>query len=200
MHKFNNFDSHILLKVLLIDNYDSFTFNLSHYIESDEQNKVDVIRNDEINISDLRKYDKIVISPGPGLPADAGRLMKVLDHIPLDMPVLAVCLGMQAYAEWTHLKIYNLSETKHGLTIQVKVDQSNILFKGLPENIKVGLYHSWAVEEATSDEWDFTAKSEEGVLMAMSHRKRPIHCVQFHPESVLTPRGREIIDNFISRT
>ena len=200
MHKFNNFDLHILLKVLIIDNYDSFTFNLAHYIEGIIENEVVVVRNDKIILEELRNFDKIVISPGPGLPKDSGMLMKALGSIPESTPVLGICLGMQAYAELEGMELFNLERTCHGISISSSLDTSSLLFEGLPEKTEVGLYHSWAVKNKLNENWRSTAISSQGVLMGMSHVTKPIHCVQFHPESVLTPEGRNIVRNFIEKS
>jgi anthranilate synthase component 2 len=200
LHKFNNFDLHFALKILIIDNYDSFTYNLAHYIEGVVDQDVDVVRNDVLSIETLHQYDKIVISPGPGLPRDAGLLLKAIQVIPESTPVLAVCLGMQAYAENDGISLYNLKQTRHGVDIQCKLDTTCIIFHDLPSEINVGLYHSWAVDKALNSNWKATSTSAEGVLMSMSHARKPIHCVQFHPESVLTPKGKQMIDNFISKT
>lgn len=197
MHKFNNFDLHIPLKILIIDNYDSFTYNLAHYIEGIINDSVDVVRNDRLRIEELTKYDKIVISPGPGLPQDAGVLMQAINNIPISTPVLGVCLGMQALAQFDGIKLFNLNDIRHGVSVKCTVENSNVLFNGLPDSIEVGLYHSWAVKKELNKDWNVTATSGEGILMAMSHKIKPIHCVQFHPESVLTPAGRKIIKNFI---
>jgi anthranilate synthase component 2 len=197
LHKFNNFDSISLVKILIIDNYDSFTYNLAHYVEAIIGARVDVFRNDVLDFNQLSSYDKIIISPGPGLPSEAGDLMPALKFIPENTPVLAVCLGMQAYAEKSGLALYNLAQTRHGIQVICELDVSSMLYQGLPSQIEVGLYHSWAVESNNLEEWNVTGKSEDGVIMSMDHRIKPIYCVQFHPESVLTPQGKKIIANFL---
>jgi anthranilate synthase component 2 len=200
LHKFNNFDLHIALKILIIDNYDSFTFNLAHYIEGVTGEDVEVIRNDLVKLNELSKYDKIVISPGPGLPKQSGLLMEALVNIPDNTPVLAICLGMQAYAELGGIPLFNLENTCHGISVDCKLDTGFVLFKGLPDSTEVGLYHSWAVRNDLTEQWKATAISSSGILMGMSHVRKPIHCVQFHPESVLTPEGKNMVMNFINRT
>lgn len=188
------------MKILIIDNYDSFTFNLAHYIEGIIEDEVEVVRNDAINLNELSRFDKVVISPGPGLPGESGMLMRAIGRIPESTPVLAICLGMQAYAEQDGIELYNLENTCHGISVSSSLDTSCVIFEGLPETTEVGLYHSWAVKNELNDKWRITATSSEGVLMGMSHVSKPIHCVQFHPESVLTPEGKKIVRNFIKKT
>jgi anthranilate synthase component 2 len=186
------------VKILIIDNYDSFTYNLAHYVEAIIGVQVDVVRNDVLDFDQISCYDKIIISPGPGLPSQAGGLMSALDIIPKDTPVLAVCLGMQAYAENSGLALYNLAQTRHGIQVKCDIDVSSVIYRGLSTQIEIGLYHSWAVVPANFEEWKVTGRSEEGVIMSMDHCVKPIYCVQFHPESVLTPQGKIIIANFLN--
>lgn len=185
------------MKILIIDNYDSFTYNLVHYIEGVIDDSVTVVRNDQIDLSQLSHVDRIVISPGPGLPHESGSLLKAIEAIPHSTPVLAVCLGMQAYAVSSGAELFNQEKIHHGVQVKCKLDVSSTLFKGIDEEVVVGLYHSWAVVDNLSHEWRITARSEEGVIMAMEHRSKPLFCVQFHPESVLTPQGKVMIENFI---
>lgn len=184
------------MKILIIDNYDSFTFNLVHYVESLNV-QVDVFRNDEFNFSLLSSYDKIILSPGPGLPKNAGDLLKLIRVVDGKCPTLGVCLGMQALAELYGGKLYNMKEVKHGVSLQCKRVKQHFLFEGLPNLFDVGLYHSWAVETPLPKEFEPLLFNNENVLMAMSHVSLPLFGVQFHPESVLTPHGRQIIKNFI---
>lgn len=185
------------MKILIIDNYDSFTYNLAHYIEGIIDDQVTVMRNDHIDFEILPQFERIVISPGPGLPEQSGDLMRALELIPDSTTVLAVCLGMQAYALTTGGAIYNLDCIHHGVQVRCDFDNTAKLFQGVEEKGIVGLYHSWAVESPLPKEWRVTARSEEGVIMAMEHLIKPVHCVQFHPESVLTPDGRRMVANFI---
>lgn len=196
MYKFNNFDLKSSLKILIIDNYDSFTFNLFHYVEGLNVD-VDVFRNDEFDLSLLPSYDKIILSPGPGLPKDAGGLYEVIRSVNENQAVLGVCLGMQALAEVYGGKLYNMKGVKHGVSLKCKKVKSHFLFEGLPESFEVGLYHSWAVQTPLPKEFEPLLYSKEDVLMAMAHKSLPFYGVQFHPESVLTPEGRRIIKNFI---
>ena len=196
LHKFNNFELKSSLKILIIDNYDSFTFNLFHYVEGLDV-AVDVFRNDEFDVSLLSNYDKVILSPGPGLPKNAGKLLDVIRAVDKSQAVLGVCLGMQAMAEVFGGKLYNMENVKHGVSLNCSRAGHHFLFEGLPDTFEVGLYHSWAVETPLPKEFSPILFSEEDVLMAMAHKELPLFGVQFHPESILTPNGREIIKNFI---
>lgn len=180
-------------QILLLDNFDSFTYNLEHYLIG-LGNQVDVIRNN-VEISNLSEYDKIVLSPGPGLPEDAGGMMDILSRVEGKIPVLGVCLGMQAIALHLGGAIYNQDKVKHGVQENVICEKS-VLFNGIPNLIQVGLYHSWAVKAHSN--YTISAKSESGVLMAIENVERKLYGVQFHPESVMTPNGKEILENFLS--
>ena len=184
------------MKILVVDNFDSFTFNLVHYLEAFDC-EVDVFRNNELDGVDASAYDKIVLSPGPGLPRESGQLMRFIAEQFDHKPVLGVCLGMQALAEFSGEELYNLSRVRHGIAEQMNIDQSGKLFTGLPQQFEVGLYHSWAVKLADKSAWLPLAYSESGVLMAMQHRDLPLYGVQFHPESILTGHGKQIIRNFL---
>lgn len=178
--------------ILLIDNYDSFVFNLYHSLLSLGVN-VDVIRNNN-NIQNLLKYDAIVISPGPGLPKDAGSLMNILQDIKGKVPVLGICLGMQAICELLGGKLYNQSKVKHGVNEIIEIFSSE-LFVGIKSKINVGLYHSWAVD--SSGLYKITAKSKNKIIMAIENTDYKLYGVQFHPESIMTKDGLQIIKNFI---
>lgn len=184
------------MKILIIDNYDSFTFNLFHYVEGLNV-EVDVFRNDEFDLSLLPSYDKIILSPGPGLPKDAGDLIKIISSIDKKQAVLGVCLGMQALAEVFGGSLYNMKAVKHGVSLNCKRVKSHFLFEGLPESFEVGLYHSWAVQMPLPNEFEPLLFTDEEVLMSMSHKFLPLYGVQFHPESILTTHGRQIIKNFV---
>ena len=181
-------------QVLLIDNYDSFTFNLKHYLDSLNV-EVHVFRNDEFNF-EPKHYDAVVLSPGPGLPVDAGRLKEITEHFLGEVPVFGVCLGMQAIAEIIGGTLYNQNKVKHGIQEEIMLKDS-VLFKSLPRKIKVGLYHSWSVEIENKIDINITSVSKTGVIMSLENVDRKIYAVQFHPESVLTPCGMEIVKNFI---
>lgn len=183
------------MKILLLDNYDSFTFNLSHYLEPMCEEVV-VKRNDEIHLHEINDYDKIVLSPGPGLPKDAGIMMDLLEMYMGKKPILGVCLGMQAIAECLGGKLYNQKVVRHGVTTSIRTFPDNKLFQNLPSRISVGLYHSWAVTDLPK-ELKMTAISEENVLMAIEHETLAVYGVQFHPESILTEYGKEMLMNFL---
>jgi anthranilate synthase component 2 len=186
------------MKVLILDNYDSFTYNLFHYFKGYTP-EVTVKRNDEITGEALEEYSHIVISPGPGLPQNAGILMDVLDRYSTSKPILGICLGLQAIVEHFGGELYNQKIVKHGLQEEIDVlNNASGLFKGFDNSIHVGLYHSWAAKkENLPQELEITAKGKTGVIMAIEHKTLPISAVQFHPESILTPSGKQIIKNWI---
>ena len=185
------------MKILLIDNYDSFTWNLVHYLEG-EQTDVDVVRNDEVDFVVAEGYDKIILSPGPGLPKDAGKMPLIIHHFAGKKPILGVCLGFQGIVEYYHGSLYNQEEVKHGISEKCRVDAASKLFRDLPEEFEVGLYHSWAADRETFPrELIITAESENDVIMAFEHKRLPIAGVQFHPESILTQGGQQIVNNFL---
>ncbi|MBL1280233.1 MAG: aminodeoxychorismate/anthranilate synthase component II [Fluviicola sp.] len=180
-------------QILLIDNYDSFTHNLKHYLEALNAH-VEVVRNDEF-IGDYFSYDAIVLSPGPGLPENAGTMMQLLKEVEGRIPIFGICLGMQAIALHCGGKLYNQPIVKHG--VQEKIDlHASELFKNLPKKIDVGLYHSWAVKEDAGN-FKITAHSESLSVMAIESVAKKMYGVQFHPESVLSPDGMEIVKNFL---
>ena len=180
------------MRILLIDNYDSFTYNLKHAIEKLHVD-VDIVLNTEY-IEDLKSYSGVILSPGPGLPKDAGFLNKYIEATSGVIPILGVCLGMQAIAEHLGGKLYNQELVKHGVQETVTVSKSVLFTEN--ERLKVGLYHSWAVEE--SDLFNCTAYSSSGVLMALEKPECKFFGVQFHPESIMTDKGLEILSNFIN--
>jgi len=186
-------------KILVFDNYDSFTYNLVQMIERITDQKVDVYRNDEISLEEIEKYDKIILSPGPGIPEEAGILLDVIKKYAPTKSILGVCLGQQAIAEAFGGNLINLSEIFHGVATSSKTTRENIkLFRNLPEEIEVGRYHSWAVNnENFPEELEITAVDNDGMIMALQHKTYDVHGVQFHPESILTPEGEMIIRNFL---
>lgn len=185
------------MRILLLDNYDSFTWNLHHLL--DPHAEVDVVLNDRITVDQAATYDRIVISPGPGLPREAGITMDLLDRLRTTRPILGVCLGMQAIMEVYGGALYNLGTVNHGVAVRcIPTAPHDPLFQGMPAEFEVGLYHSWAADEATLPiDLQVKARSEEGVVMALRADAHPVCGVQFHPESVLTPLGRAIIDNWV---
>lgn len=195
LHKIN------IMNILLIDNYDSFTYNLSQYLEEEggEDVEVTVWRNDQFDIDDVERFDKIVLSPGPGVPDEAGLLKAVIRRYAPTKPILGVCLGEQAIGEVFGAEIYNLNTVFHGIQSSVRIVASDYIFDNLSDSIKVGRYHSWVVgKEDFPAELEVTAVSDEGQIMALKHRVYDVHGIQFHPESILTPEGRTIIRNFIN--
>ena len=188
------------MNILLIDNYDSFTYNLSQYLEEEGGDDVEVTvwRNDQFDIDDVERFDKIVLSPGPGVPDEAGLLKAVIRRYAPTKPILGVCLGEQAIGEVFGAEIYNLNTVFHGIQSSVRIVASDYIFDNLSDSIKVGRYHSWVVgKEDFPAELVVTAVSDEGQVMALRHRRYDVHGIQFHPESILTPEGRTIIRNFI---
>ncbi len=186
-------------KILVFDNYDSFTYNLVQMIERITDQKVDVYRNDEISLEEIEKYDKIILSPGPGIPEEAGILLDLIKKYAPTKSILGVCLGQQAIAEAFGGNLINLSEIYHGVATSSKTTRENVkLFRNLPEEIEVGRYHSWAVNnENFPEELEITAVDNDGMIMALQHKTYDVHGVQFHPESILTPEGEMIIKNFL---
>lgn len=186
------------MKIVIIDNYDSFTYNLSHLVKKLGA-EVTVLRNDSFPIEGLETYDKILLSPGPGIPKEAGLLLEVIRTYAGKKPILGVCLGEQAIGEVFGGKLTNLSEVYHGIQSPIRITASNYLFEGLPEEILVGRYHSWVIDrENFPDALEITAVSQEGYIMALRHKDFDVQGIQFHPESVLTPDGKKIISNWLN--
>lgn len=188
------------MKILLIDNYDSFTYNLVHLIEQFDGVEVAVHRNDEFTPENALQYDKILLSPGPGLPGEAGILKQVIRETAGKRSILGVCLGMQAIGEVFGATLFNLHKVRHGIATTTSIsDPSEILFKGLPSRLKTGSYHSWMVsKENLPASIRITSEDEAGHIMSLRHEKFDVCGVQFHPESVLTEFGKEIMWNWIS--
>lgn len=186
------------MKTVIIDNYDSFTYNLSHLVK-ELGAEVCVVRNDRFNLDDIDAFDKIILSPGPGIPSEAGLLLDVIRRYAGRKPILGVCLGHQAIGEAFGGTLENLSEVFHGVATPCHIIAEDPLFKGIAPEFEVGRYHSWVVsKENFPDCLEITAVSNEGQVMALRHRTMEIHGIQFHPESVLTPEGRIIIQNFLA--
>ena len=186
------------IKILLFDNYDSFTYNLVHAIKSLGYENVDVYRNDKIELSQIDHYDKIILSPGPGLPSEAGIMMELIKEYANHKSILGVCLGHQAIAEAFGAKLENISTVFHGVQTAIKIVKEDYLFAELPKEILAGRYHSWIVSKSDfPSELEVTAVDEAGDIMALKHKTLDLHGVQFHPESILTPDGVQIIQNFL---
>ncbi|KJF44870.1 anthranilate synthase component II [Draconibacterium sediminis] len=188
------------MKILVIDNYDSFTYNLVHAIKKISGQPVDVFRNDQIALEEIDKYDKIVLSPGPGIPEEAGLLLDIIKAYAPKKSMLGVCLGHQAIGEAFGGKLHNMNRVLHGIATPVK--QTGIkspLFEGLPESFDVGRYHSWIVQDEQLPEcFEVTSYDEDGLVMSMQHKEYDVQSVQFHPESVLTPMGEKMIENWLN--
>ena len=185
------------MKIVIIDNYDSFTYNLSHLVKELGAD-VTVLRNDQFHLPQLEVFDKIILSPGPGIPSEAGLLCDVIRTYAGRKPILGVCLGHQAIGEVFGAKLENLSDVFHGIATPCHITAPCSLFAGLPADITVGRYHSWVVaNEAFPDSLEITAVSDEGYIMALRHKTFDVQGIQFHPESVLTPDGRQMIRNWL---
>ena len=188
-------------RIVIIDNYDSFTYNLSHLLKEAGAD-VTVIRNDQFQLEELQQFDKIVLSPGPGIPSEAGLLLSVIKTHAPTKPILGVCLGHQAIGEVFGARLLNLDGVVHGVATPCRIVASDPIFDGLQNNITVGRYHSWVVSsEDFPSCLEVTAVSDDGpqkeYIMALRHRQYEVHGIQFHPESVLTPEGKTIIKNFL---
>ena len=186
-------------RVVIIDNYDSFTYNLAHLVKQLGA-KVEVFRNDQFTLNQLERFTKIILSPGPGIPEEAGLLMDVIRTYAGRKPMLGVCLGHQAIAEVFGGKLVNLKEVYHGIATDGTPFGNDPIFSGLPKRIVMGRYHSWVVDRAGfPDCLEVTAMSDDGQIMALRHRNYNIHGIQFHPESVLTPEGATIVRNWLQQ-
>ncbi len=186
------------MNILLLDNYDSFTYNVAHLIR-ELGFAVEVIRNDKITLDDVQNYDKIVLSPGPGIPEEAGIMPELIKRYAAEKPIFGVCLGHQAIGEAFGGRLQNLSCVFHGLATKARVTVPDVLFEGLPQELTVGRYHSWVVAEQDFPiDLEITAMDEEGQIMALRHRAYNVRGVQFHPESVLTEQGAVIMKNWLN--
>ena len=204
------------MKILVFDNYDSFTYNLVHLVEKILHQKVDVYRNDQIHLEKVKEYDKIILSPGPGIPGEAGLLLPLIKEYASSKSILGVCLGHQAIGEAFGGKLVNLSEVYHGVATAIRIvsressvvngksnsrltiHDSRNLFAGLPDLFDAGRYHSWIVsDENFPKELEVTARDDNNFIMALQHKTYDVQGVQFHPESVLTPLGETILRNWL---
>lgn len=184
-------------KVLVIDNYDSFTYNLVHYLE-DLDCDVTVKRNDQLSLEEVEAYEKIILSPGPGIPDEAGLLKPIIAQYAPTKSILGVCLGQQAIGEVFGGSLSNLSEVYHGVATKIEVSvEDESLFDGLPKSFDVGRYHSWIVASPLPESLEATSFDENGQVMSLRHKEYDVRGVQYHPESVLTPHGKQILENWI---
>lgn len=187
-------------KILVFDNYDSFTYNLVQIIEQIIDEKVDVYRNDQIALKDIEKYDKIILSPGPGIPEEAGILLEVIKKYAPTKSIFGVCLGQQAIAEAFGGSLINLSEIYHGVATEATQTSEHHIFNNLPKTLEVGRYHSWAVNpDDFPEELEITSIDKNGMIMSLKHKTYDVHAVQYHPESILTPDGKKILENFLKK-
>ncbi len=187
-----------MIKIIIIDNYDSFTYNLSHLLKELGAD-VTVVRNDKFRIEDLEQYDKIVLSPGPGIPSEAGLMPAAIKAYAGRKPILGICLGHQAIGEAFGAKLLNIGNVVHGVATPAHITVKDYLFNGLPDELEVGRYHSWVVDDKDlPDCLEVTSRSDDGYIMSMRHREYDIRGIQYHPESVLTPKGKEIINNWLN--
>ena len=185
-------------KILILDNYDSFTFNLYHLIKELGAKDVEVHRNDKIDIEDVNRFDKLILSPGPGIPEEAGLLLPIIKKYAPAKSILGVCLGHQAIGQAFGANLINLSNVYHGVQTPVDIINDNRIFEGMSNEILVGRYHSWVVDPCNlPDELVITAESKEKQIMGIRHREYDVHGIQFHPESILTPQGKTIVQNFL---
>jgi len=185
------------MKIIIIDNYDSFTYNLVHYLE-DLNAEVTVYRNDEFELSELEKFDKILLSPGPGIPEEAGLLKQVIQKYAPTKSILGICLGLQAIGEVFGGNLINLEKVYHGVATKVSKVSDDFIFNEIPDEMEVGRYHSWSVStENFPDVLEITSVDENGQVMSLKHKTYDVRGVQYHPESVLTPYGKKILENWI---
>lgn len=186
-------------KILILDNYDSFTYNLVQMVEQIVEKRVDVFRNDEIILEEVGKYDKIILSPGPGIPSEAGILLDVIKKYAPKKSIFGVCLGQQAIAEAFGGSLLRLNKVFHGVVTDAVQIREHKIFNHLPKILQVGRYHSWVVnKEKLPEVLEITSEDKDGMIMSLRHKQYDLHAVQYHPESILTPMGRQILENFFN--
>lgn len=190
-----------MMKILVIDNYDSFTYNLVHYLEQLTDAPVTVKRNDKLTLKEAVQFDKILLSPGPGIPDEAGLSKAIIKEYAHEKSILGICLGHQAIAEVFGAELFNLSTVYHGVSTNIILEKpDDYLFKGIPKNFEAGRYHSWIVkQEGLPESLEVTARDDNKVIMGLSHKQYDVKGLQFHPESVLTAPGLKIIENWINQ-
>ncbi len=186
------------MKILILDNYDSFTYNLLHVVQELGYSDVEVHRNDKIALADIERFDKIILSPGPGIPSEAGILLETIKRYAPTKSILGVCLGHQAIGEAFGAGLTNLTDVYHGVQTPISVTADDLTFEGLDRELEVGRYHSWVVSpEDFPASLEITAVSAEGQIMALRHREYDVRGIQFHAESILTPTGKTMMNNFL---
>lgn len=186
------------MKILVVDNYDSFVYNIVHLLYEIGVAEIDVIKNDELDFSTMDGYDKIVLSPGPGIPKNAGMMPQLLKEFASTKSILGICLGHQAIAEHFGTQLINLVAPLHGVASEIEILKDDYLFQNLPTNFKIGHYHSWVVSLSISDDLEILAKDVFGNIMALKHKLYDVRGLQFHPESILTENGKTILTNWIN--
>jgi anthranilate synthase component 2 len=184
-------------KVFVIDNYDSFTYNLVHYLEELDC-EVTVKRNDQFELDELEYYPLILLSPGPGIPEESGLLKAAIERYAPTKKILGICLGQQAIGEVFGGQLINLDKVYHGIATPVNVVEEDVLFKDLPKQFDIGRYHSWVVALPLPEVLEITSVDEEGQVMSLRHKEYDVRAVQYHPESILTPQGKKILENWIN--
>ncbi|MEP2280821.1 aminodeoxychorismate/anthranilate synthase component II [Maribacter sp.] len=184
-------------KILVIDNYDSFTYNLVHYLE-ELGCEVIVKRNDQLTLEEVDAFEKIVLSPGPGIPDEAGLLKQIIEKYAPTKSIFGVCLGQQAIAEVFGGSLINLDKVYHGIATTIKITKEDVIFEDVPSEIEVGRYHSWVVNTDLPEVLEATSVDENGQIMSLRHKTYDVRAVQFHPESVLTPQGKKMLENWLN--
>ena len=187
-------------KTIIIDNYDSFTYNLVHIVEELQGSKVTVVKNDEVDFDKLTDYSHIILSPGPGIPDEAGDLKKVIQKMAPTTNILGVCLGLQAMGEVFGAQLKNLNDVFHGMrTLMYQTENVSLLFNGIDSSFYAGRYHSWVIDNQSDiSQFIVNAIDEDGEIMAITHKEYPSYAVQFHPESIMTDDGKRMIENFLN--
>lgn len=187
--------------ILILDNYDSFTYNLYHLVKELSNDNIEVIRNDQLTVEDADVFDKIILSPGPGIPEEAGLLLPIIKEYAPHKSILGVCLGHQAIGQSFGATLTNLSNVYHGLQSEIDIIADDPLFSGLGTQLAVGRYHSWVINpDSLPEELIVTAMSKENQIMGIRHKQYDVHGIQFHPESILTPQGKVMMQNFLRLT
>lgn len=189
------------MRLLVLDNYDSFTYNLVHLVEKTSDIPFNVVMNDKISLAEINAYDKILLSPGPGLPSDAGIMPELLRAYSHTKSILGICLGLQAIGQNFGCRLKNLDKVYHGVATPVYLKSSDNLFKDCPASFQAGRYHSWAIDEevVNTKEMEVTAVDGHGLIMAARHRQYDVKGLQFHPESILSDCGETIIKNWLNQ-
>ena len=188
------------MKVLVIDNYDSFVYNLVHIIRNLGSYEIEIVKNDEVNNEQLESADKILLSPGPGIPKNAGRMPEIISKYHQTKSILGICLGHQALGEYFGFSLKNLPSPLHGISSELKPKSSNTIFHQMPESFQIGHYHSWVIEGKETDEIEILAYDDFGNIMAIQHKKYSVFGFQFHPESVLTEQGHILLNNWLTNS